>query len=72
MDSDLSRLDQICAEVEEQSQIVSVTRDNFVDSIESLKEETTRRGEEIKRLIDKQVGVAFWAGQLKRGVVLMN
>ena len=55
MDSDLSRLDQICSEVEEQSQNVSVTRDCFVDSIESLKEETTRRGEEIKRLIDKQV-----------------
>ena len=56
MQADLVKLERICGEVDEQGVVVYKRKNAVVEQVEAIKEETRRRGEQIKLMIDKQVG----------------
>lgn len=55
MHHDLGKLEKICGEVDGQGVLVYQRKNEFIESVEKIKLETRKRGDEIKMLIDKQV-----------------
>ncbi|ESO10813.1 hypothetical protein HELRODRAFT_167313 [Helobdella robusta] len=53
--SDLKKLETICGEVDKQGEYVDGCRVSFIEAVRNVKEETARRAEEIKLLIDRQL-----------------